>query len=207
MSQPAQPLTAYASPGDALAAVRAGLEFLAGTDAASLPGEVMAECLVGLESAQSVYVAARSRFLAAFDAQSVYEDDGSRSAASWLAWQTRTTRGAATAAVQWTKHLAGHPRVAAALTTGQISESYARQVFDMSDRLPAAKRDGADEILLAAHAGGADLADLAALAEEMLARCAPPDKDKGGDPGFTDRSVSLDLHWRGAGHLMGNLTP
>jgi hypothetical protein len=109
--------------------------------------------------------------------------------------------------VWWTKKLAEHPRVAAALTAGQVSESYARQLFDLTERLPEGKRDGADQILLAAHAGGADLADLAALAEEMLARCAPPDKDKDGDPGFTDRSVKLDLHYKGAGHLAGDLTP
>jgi hypothetical protein len=207
MSQPAQPLGVFASPGDALAAVEAGLAFLARTDAASLPGEVMADWLRRLEAVQSVHVAARSRVLAAFDGQSVFAGDGCRSAVSWLAWQARTTRGTAIHAVWWTKKLAQHPRIAAALAAGQVSESYARQLFAMSDRLPAGKRDGADEILLAAHAGGADLADLAALAEEMLARCAPPDTDTDGDPGFTDRSVKLDLHYKGAGHLAGDLTP
>jgi hypothetical protein len=207
MSQPVQPVGAFASPGDALAAVEAGLAFLVRTDAASVPGRVMADWLRRLEAVQSVQVAARSRILAAFDGQSVYEDDGSRSAASWLAWQARTTRRAAGIAEWWTKRLADHPRVAAALTAGRLSESYARQLFGMSDRLPEGKRDGADEILLAAHAGGADLGDLAALLEEMLARCAPPDTDQDGDPGFTDRSVKLDLHYKGAGQLAGDLTP
>jgi len=207
MSQPAQPLTAFASPGDALAAVQAGLAFLARADAASLPGGAMADCLRRLEAAQSVHVAARSRILAAFAAQSVHEGDGCRSPASWLAWQARTTRSAAAAAVWWTRQLAARPRIAAALTAGQVSESYARKLLDLTARLPAGNRDGADEILLAAHAGGADLADLAALAEEMLARCAPPDTDTGDDPGFGDRSVHLDLHYRGAGQLAGDLTP
>jgi hypothetical protein len=207
MSQPAQPLGTYASPGDALAAVEAGLAFLARADAASLPGEVMAGFLRRLEAVQSVQVAARTKILAAFDGQSVYEDDGCRSAVSWLAWQARTTRSTAINAVWWTKKLAQHPRVAAALTSGQVSESYARQLFGLCDRLPKASRDNADAILLAAHAGGADLADLAALVEEMLARCAPPDTDQDGDPGFTGRSVKLDLHYRGAGQLTGDLTP
>jgi hypothetical protein len=46
---------------------------------------------------------------------------------------------------------------------------------------------------------------LKGLAEEIFARCAPPDGD--GDDGFTRRGVSLDLHYRGAGKLSGNLTP
>jgi hypothetical protein len=207
MSQPALPLGAYASAGDALDAVQAGLEFLTRTDAASLPDATIADCLRRLETAQSVHVAARTRMLAAFTARSVFEGDGCRSPVSWLAWQARITRSTARTAVWWTKQLADHPRIAAALTSGLISESYARQLFDLTERLPKANRDGADQILLAAHAGGADLADLAALAEEMLARCAPPDNDKDGDPGFTDRSVKLDLHYRGAGQLAGDLTP
>jgi hypothetical protein len=39
----------------------------------------------------------------------------------------------------------------------------------------------------------------------MLRRCAPPDTDKD-DRGFTDRSLQLDLHFRGFGKLTGDLT-
>jgi Domain of unknown function (DUF222)/HNH endonuclease len=60
--------------------------------------------------------------------------------------------------------------------------------------------------LLAAAAAGATLGDLAGLAEEMRARTAAPDRD-GGDGGFGDRSLRLDLHYRGAGRLRGDLTP
>ena len=42
-------------------------------------------------------------------------------------------------------------------------------------------RDDADEILLAAAAGGATQADLAMLAQQMHERSAPPDTD--GDDG------------------------
>ena len=59
--------------------------------------------------------------------------------------------------------------------------------------------------MLAAAAAGADLQDLAGLAEEMRARTAPPDSD-GGDDG-SGRSLRLDLHYRGAGRLRGDLTP
>ena len=74
-------------------------------------------------------------------------------------------------------------------------------------------RDDADEILLAAAAGGATQADLAMLAQQMQERSAPPDTEgddgpRGGDEdGFTGRRVWLDIHFRGAGKLDGDLTP
>jgi hypothetical protein len=95
--------------------------------------------------------------------------------------------------------------VAAELAAGDISTSWARQICEWTDRLPTASRDAADGILLAAQAGGATLADLAGLAEEMFRRCAPPDGDGRGDP--ASRGVTLDTHFRGAGKLDGDLTP
>jgi hypothetical protein len=69
--------------------------------------------------------------------------------------------------VGWARRLAAHPLVAAALAGGQVSTSWARHVCDWADQLPAGHRGDADRILLAAVAGGAQLADLSGLAEEM----------------------------------------
>jgi hypothetical protein len=195
----------FAGPDAALAAVQAGLGFLAGADAASMPADTLAGCLRALERAGSVHTAARARLLAAFNARAVFEDDGHGSAKTWLAWQTRITRGAARGAVGWVRRLAAHPRVAGALAAAELSESWAREVCGWSDRLPPDLRADADQILLAAAAGGAGLADLRALAEEMFRRSAPPDTDD--DDGFPDRSLQLDVHFRGAGKLAGDLTP
>jgi hypothetical protein len=41
----------------------------------------------------------------------------------------------------------------------------------------------------------------------MFRRSAPPDRDGEDDGGFGDRSLQLDLHFRGAGKLGGDLTP
>jgi hypothetical protein len=150
-------------------------------------------------------VAARSAVLAAFSASAGYQDDGQYSAKAWLTAQTRVTRGAAAGSMKWMRWLADHPAVAAELTDGAISGSWARQVCEWTELLPPAARDAADQILLAAQAGGATLSDLAGLAEEMVRRCAPPDRDGRGDP--ASRGVILDTHFRGAGKLGGDLTP
>jgi hypothetical protein len=106
---------------------------------------------------------------------------------------------AAAAAMAWMRRLAAHPAVAEALAAEDISVSWARAVCAWTDLLPAECRAGADAILLAAAAGGAELADLARLAEEIRRRTARPDRD--GDDGFTGRGLRLDLTFGQSGHL------
>jgi hypothetical protein len=102
--------------------------------------------------------------------------------------------------------LAGRvPAAPASAAGGQISGSWARQICDWTEALPAEVRGETDVILLSAAVGGADLDDLGALAEEILRHCARPDTD--GDDGFASRSLHLDTTFRGAGKLNGNLTP
>ncbi len=198
------------SPAEAIGAIEAGLAFLATAEVASWPGETLADVLRALGRAESAHAAAHARVLAAFNAQGACEADGQGTAKAWLRWQTRVTRGAAGVATAWMRRLAVHPRVAATLAAGEISVSWARQVCDWTDQLPPDVRDDADQILLTAAAGGADLPDLSGLAREMYERTAPPDPDDGTPPddaAFRDRSLRLDLHYQGAGGLEGNLTP
>jgi hypothetical protein len=188
-----------------LAAVTDGLARLAALDMRALTTAEQADCLRILARAESLALAARSAVLAAFDADRGYEDDAAGGARSWLRWQTRATTAAAAGAVGWMRRLRAHPQVAAALATGTVSPSWARQVCDWTDPLDQG-RDAGDQILLAAAAGGAQLADLAGLAEEMRARTAVPDTDPDGG-GFGDRSLRLSEYWHGNGQLAGDLTP
>ena len=202
LSQPSVPAAA----ADAMAqAARAALAALAAVDAAGLTGAEQADCLRALEAAEAMHTAARARVLAAFHAGSGFQDDGHGPAKSWLAWQTRVTRTAAATAMAWMRRLSAHPAIAGALARGELSPSWARAVCGWTDLLPEGHRGDADAILLAAAGDGADLADLAALAEEMRRRAARPDRD--GDDGFTDRSLTLDVTFGQSGKLDGDLTP
>ena len=193
------------SAAEAVAMAHAALAYLASADMASLPAAAQAECLRGLERAESLHTAARAGALAAFMSSGGCEDDGQGSARAWLRWQTRVTNGAAAGAVGWARRLAAHPAVGEALAAGEISASWAREICSWTGKLPEGKRAGADAILLAAAAGGAELADLAGLAEEMRRRCAQPDTDDGG--GFADRWLRLDRTLHDAGRVEGDLTP
>jgi Domain of unknown function (DUF222) len=210
--QPGGPAGVPSDLAGALALVETGLAFLTDAHVADWPAEALAEWLRALARTEAAQVAAQARVLAAFNAQAGYEADGQATARTWLRWQTQVTAGAAGGAMGWMRRLAVHPRVSAALGTGQVTASFARLICDWSDLLPPDMRDDADEILLAAAAGGATQADLAMLAQQMHERSAPPDTDgddggPGDEDGFTERRLRLDTHFRGAGKLDGNLTP
>jgi hypothetical protein len=197
-----EPLTVSA----ALVMLDRALVALNSADAGSLPTAVQAQALRALERAEARHTAARAQILAAFTGQDGYEDDGQGSARMWLKWQTRVTTAAAGGVVGWSRRLGAHPVIAAALAEGQLSASWARAVCGWSDRLPGDMREDADQILTAAAAAGAELADLAGLAQQMIerARSGQPDAD---DDGFDDRRLLLDLTFGGAGRLAGDLTP
>ena len=203
MCDPQQP----ASIGAALVTLERALDALTAADVASVPASVQAQALRVLERAEAKHTVARARVLAAFTAQDGYEDDGQGSARMWLRWQTRVTKAAAAGAVGWMRRLAVHPVIAQALTEGQISASWARAVCGWSDRLPADMRGDADQILVEAAAGGAELVDLAGLAQQMFERSRSGAPDGDGDDGFDDRRLVLDLTFGGAGRLTGDLTP
>ena len=190
---------------EAMAMVEAGLAHLANLNATSLTTAEQAGCLRALERMESRHTAARASVLSAFAGTDGHEDDGHGSAKAWLKWQTRITGGAAAGALGWARRLAAHPAVAGALAAGEMSESWARQVCAWTEPLREECRADADAILLGAAAGGADLRDLAGLAEEIRNRCAGP--DTGDDDGFTDRGLRLGATFRGAGKLDGDLTP
>ncbi len=173
-------------------------------DAAELGTSAQAEALIGLEQAEAQHTAARARLLAAFSAQQGHQADGQYGPAAWLRAVTRVSNGAAGAAVKWARRLAAHPLIAAALAAGQLSSSWAKALCQWTDQLPEQRRADADAILLAAAGGGAGLADLGALAQQMIERSrTAPDRDK---DTFGDRAVWLETTIGGAGRLSGDLT-
>ena len=218
------PAPTPAGVAEALEMVRAGLRFVAAADATQMTVAEQAKCLLGLERANSVAVAARTSVLGAFNAKQGYAEDGDYSSCSWLRYRTQVTQGTSVGHTAWVKRSARHPAVHAALGAEEISESYAREICWWTDKLPEDARPAADDILLGAAASGLDLADLAGLAGEMYERSRQdkPDTDdddtdgdsgEDGNPGEEqdrlgdDRSVKLATTIGGAGVIHGALTP
>ena len=189
----------------ALAILDRALDYLNAADVAGLPVDTQAAALKSLEAAEAKHTAARAAMLSAFSANGGPEADGHGAARVWLRWQTRVTRGAAAGAVAWMRRLAAHPVIERALANGEISASWARELCAWTDRLPAGVREDADRILCQAAADGADLADLARLAEAIYQRTRGP--DDGDEDDFGDRHFHLGITFSGAGRAQGDLTP
>ena len=188
----------------ALAMLRASLGYLTSCDPAELGTAAQAEALIGLEQAEAQHTVARARMLAVFSAQQGHQADGQYGPAAWLRAFTKITNGAAAGAVRWARRLAAHPLITEALAAGQLSVSWAKALCGWTDQLPQDRRADADRILLAAAQGGAELADLAALAVQMIERSrTAPDRDK---DTFDERAVWLATTIGGAGRLTGDLT-
>ena len=170
----------FASATEAMQMVRAGLDYLAATDATAMAAEEQARCLRALEQVNSVATAARTSILGAYTAGQGYTADADYSPRAWLINKTGVTRGVAVAYTAWVRRSEAHPRIAAALAAGEISESVARTLCLWTDKLPEDRREDADKILADGAVSGLKLADLAGLFAEIYERyrAEEPDEDK-----------------------------
>ena len=196
-----------ASADEALEMLTAAMGYLAAADATAMTAEEQARCLRVLERATSVGTAARTSVLGAFGSGQGYSADADYSPRAWLIHKTGVTKGAAVSYTAWVRRAEDHPRVLAALATGDLPESVARILCQWTNRLPEDQRDLADDKLVAAALAGMSLQDLAELYGEIYeqSRSASPDEDK--DEVFDDRAVRLITTFQGAGVMSGDLTP
>ncbi len=202
---PATAAQALALLDSAAALQESALGFLAVQDPAAqdpalLPAEVAADRLRALERHDAVEAAVRARLLQVFDARDGHLADGQRTTRAWLIHSTRVTKAQA-AEYKAIQALARDHRVLlAALAEGDVlTKSAALQVARWTRAIPGRYRDQAEEIVVGAARGGADLRGLAAICAEIRALTAQPDPD-GRDPGL-DRGLTLDGHVRGCrGH-------
>jgi hypothetical protein len=203
---------------DALAMMDAALDFLngdflngpggAGLDSAGLAGSDLGGMLECLGALSAKFAAARSGILGRFDAARGHDAGGYGSSASWLAAKGRTTRQAAGAEVRRMRQFRAHPVIAAAVARGELSDPWAAKIADWTRKLPADWRDDVDTLLVDTAAAGADLADLAIVAQaayEKWRQQQGPDPDDDGD-NDDDRYLKVATTIDGVGRVNGNLT-
>jgi Domain of unknown function (DUF222) len=201
------PVPAFPSVADAMAAVQAGLRFVAAADATQMSAQAQAEALQMMERTNAIVTAARASVLSAFTSGQGYSADADYSPRAWLIHHTRVTKVVAVAHTAWANRTVTHPQVVAALAAGDLSESHGRTICRWTDKLPQDCRPAADAILLSAASAGMDLRDLAGLAAEMYERSRPDLPDEDPARAFEDRAVRLETTFQGAGVLTGDLTP
>jgi hypothetical protein len=199
---------AFTSVHEALETLTSAMRFINNADAAQMTTATQAECLQTFERLDAAEIVARSKVLGAFTAAQGYCEDADYSPIAWLIHKTRVTRAVAVRHTGWTRRLAGHPVVEAAMAADDdFTGSFALVICGWTDKMPGDCRDQADEILTAAARAGLDLRDITALAAEMYEKSRPAGSDEDPDRPFTDRSVRLETTFQGAGVLTGDLSP
>jgi hypothetical protein len=199
--------------GSVAEALRAGLAFadyLSSCDAAELEPAALGEALVSLVSLgeiQSKLAVASAEFLFRFDAHDAHEDDGYASSSAWLAAMAGLSKRDAKAAVKRMRVIARHPALARGMAAGEISDSWGREIVSWLGRLPEELREGTEEILAEAAAGGASLEDLATIVAAALAQWEAEHPDEDPEGGFPDRFLQVETTLGGAGVIRGDLTP
>jgi hypothetical protein len=193
---------------DALGMMRSALTLLAGTDPHDLGTAELGAALESLGIVATMTSAVQAATLAAFDAAGGPQADGRPTAAAWLAARTGMSKSAARAAAKWSRTQTVHPRIAEAMKSQAITESFGKLIAGWTGKLPEHMRDGSDEILIQAAAGGCGQRELEIIAARLWAeyKQSQPDTDEPEDT-FGDRGLYLDLTFGGAGRLRGDLSP
>src|SRR5215472_13628485 len=174
------------SVAEALRLAHAGLDYLNSPAAAELHAAGAGGVLTSLGELQAKVTAAHAAFLRRFDAAGAHDADGYGTSAAWLAAMAKLAKKDAKAAVRQMRQLNRHPQLHGALGRGEVSASWASQIIEWLQKLPAELRDGTEKILADAAAPGASLEDLAAITAHALRQwqAAHPDPDQ--DDGFDD---------------------
>ena len=211
------PAPTPAGVAEALEMVRAGLRFVAAADATQMTVAEQAKCLLGLERADAVAVAARTSVLGAFNAGRATRRTGITARARGCCTGPRSPgyrRGA------YRMGQAVSPRIRRSTPRWQPRRSRS-PTPGRSAGGPASCRKtpvaAADDILLAAAAvgagpggpGGAGRGDVREVPAGQ-ARHRRRRQDGDGNPGetaFDDRAVKLATTIGGAGVIHGALTP
>jgi hypothetical protein len=197
------------SAAGAVGMVHTGLDYLAAADLHALGTDTQGQVLKELAAITAQLSAVQGAVLAVFDAAGGPEQAGCRSAATWLARNTQATKSAAKSQQKWSRIQQAHPAVAEAMSSGQLSESFARQITDWTRTLPGHMREGSDQILTEAALGGCGIRELKLIYARLREtwKSSRPDPGDDGDDQFQDRSVYLTSTLDGAGRLTGDLTP
>src|SRR5215470_9967698 len=192
---------------EALRTAHASLDYLNSPAAAGLHAAACGEVLTSLGELQAKVAAAHAAFLRRFDAAGAHDADGYGTSAAWLAAMAKMAKKDAKAAVGQMRQLSRHVCLHGALARGEVSASWAAQIIEWLQKLPAELRAGTEKILADAASAGAGLEDLAAITAHALRQwqAAHPDPDQ--DDGFDDRYLAVGTTFGGAACIRGNLTP
>ena len=190
-----------------VAAVVAAIGALAGVDPDVVGDAGLAGAMVSLRRVQARLGAVTAALTAVFEARRGYVEDGSRSAADWIATRCRLPKGQVAGEVRLGRRLRAMPVAAAALAAGDIGVAHARRLGALAANPRTAAQFAAGEDLLVGHARTLRFDDFERTCDHWRDAVDPdgPERRRGRDEAL--RRVHLSPGLGGVGLLDGYLTP
>ncbi len=188
-------------------ALVAAVDGLLAVEPSSLTDDELAAAMVSLRREQARLAAATVEFTAAFDARRVHAEDGSRSAADWIATRARLPRGQLRADVRLGRRLRAMPHTRAALRAGEIALAHAQRLSGLAANPRTATHFPEGEPLLVANARTMRFDDFERTLDHWRDAADPDGPERRLARDHDLRRVQLATGLGGVGHLDGYLTP
>jgi hypothetical protein len=189
--------------------IREGADALARLDPDTLTDDELGDALIQWHQLEARLAASKARLTAVFESRQAYAGDGSKTAAAWLARQTRGCPAGMRAQTRLARRLRHMPATAAALAAGEISERHAEVLAGLAGSPRKAVADAFPE----AEAKLVEYAKTLGFDEFLVAVRyweAMVDQDGVEDQAAADRAsryVHLSQTFRGNWALDGQLDP
>jgi hypothetical protein len=182
---------------------------LANVDLDAVSDVKLAEMIVAVQREQARLIASHAHFMGEFDARKAYADDGSKTAAAWMARATRCAPSEARALRRMGRRLPDMPATRAALADGLISARHAHVLGSLcaSARKPVADAFGEAEEMLVGYAKDLFFDDFLAAVRywESLVDADGAEDQAASD--YAARRFHMSEIWRGNWALDGQLDP
>ena len=196
-------------PMDGIELLAEGNDALASLDLSGLADSELGEMLVALQREHARFMANKTRVMGEFDARRAYADDGSKTAAAWMARATRCAPSDARALARHGRRLPHMPATRAALAAGLISDRHAAVLGSLyaSARKPVADAFGEAEEMLVGYAKDLFFDDFLAAVRywENLVDADGAEDQAASD--YAARRFHMSEIWRGNWALDGQLDP
>jgi hypothetical protein len=194
---------------DGVESLGRGNDALAMLDLDAVADGPLGEMLVDVHREEARLAANKARLMGAFDVRRSYADDGSRTAAAWLALATNCAPSEARAVVRLGRRLRHMPATRAALAAGSISSRHAHVLAGLygSPRKAVADAFGEAEEMLVGYACELSFDDFLAAVRYWESVVDADGAEDQADSDFASRYLHLSETWRANWALGGQLDP